>query len=178
MIRTSFPASSTSCTWLKVRARVLAWRHDLLTFLARVELLVGSSPRAHVTSCLDLGVRRAWTHGAIECVAYVAEEKKPFVVWGSGKGLRQFIYSHDLARLIIWVLRHYDEVEPIVLSGMPMLSCAVTTNISCRRTQSTNQSQLQYCRRSARRTLSHALAYLAGSWLRGWARLNAMDGHA
>ncbi len=51
------------------------------------------------------------------CLFFVAEENKPFIVWGSGKSLRQFIYSYDLARLIIWVLRHYDEVEPIILSG-------------------------------------------------------------
>lgn len=36
---------------------------------------------------------------------------------GSGKPLRQFIYSIDLAKLIIWVLREYDSVEPIILSG-------------------------------------------------------------
>jgi NAD dependent epimerase/dehydratase family len=41
----------------------------------------------------------------------------PFEVWGSGKPLRQFIYSLDLARLIIWVLREYEEVDPIILSG-------------------------------------------------------------
>ncbi|XP_072513477.1 GDP-L-fucose synthase-like [Salminus brasiliensis] len=37
-------------------------------------------------------------------------------VWGSGRALRQFIYSLDLARLCLWVLREYDEVEPIMLS--------------------------------------------------------------
>uniref|UniRef100_A0A3B4E2E6 GDP-L-fucose synthase n=1 Tax=Pygocentrus nattereri TaxID=42514 RepID=A0A3B4E2E6_PYGNA len=37
-------------------------------------------------------------------------------VWGSGHALRQFIYSLDLARLYLWVLREYDEVEPIILS--------------------------------------------------------------
>ncbi|XP_076880273.1 GDP-L-fucose synthase-like [Brachyhypopomus gauderio] len=37
-------------------------------------------------------------------------------VCGSGRGLRQFIYSLDLARLCLWVLREYDEVEPIILS--------------------------------------------------------------
>ena len=36
---------------------------------------------------------------------------------GSGKPLRQFIYSLDLAKLIIFVLRNYNEVEPIILSG-------------------------------------------------------------
>lgn len=38
-------------------------------------------------------------------------------VYGSGKPLRQFIYSLDLAKLIIWVLREYNMVEPIILSG-------------------------------------------------------------
>lgn len=31
-------------------------------------------------------------------------------------GSRQFIYSRDLARLMIWVLREYPEVDPIILS--------------------------------------------------------------
>jgi nucleoside-diphosphate-sugar epimerase len=29
---------------------------------------------------------------------------------------RQFIYSLDLAKLMIWVLRDYPEVDPIILS--------------------------------------------------------------
>lgn len=39
-----------------------------------------------------------------------------FVVFGSGKPLRQFIYSMDLARLFLWVLREYNEIDPIILS--------------------------------------------------------------
>ncbi|CAG4987702.1 unnamed protein product [Parnassius apollo] len=39
-----------------------------------------------------------------------------FTVLGSGKPLRQFIYSLDLARLFIWVLKNYTSVEPIILS--------------------------------------------------------------
>lgn len=45
-------------------------------------------------------------------------EDKVFTVLGSGKPLRQFIYSVDLAKLIIWALREYDSVEPIILSGI------------------------------------------------------------
>jgi len=37
-------------------------------------------------------------------------------VMGTGKPLRQFIYSVDLARLFLWVMRHYDSPEPIILS--------------------------------------------------------------
>jgi len=40
----------------------------------------------------------------------------PFVVSGTGKPLRQFIYSRDLAKLFIWQLREYDEIAPIILS--------------------------------------------------------------
>ncbi|KAK6053807.1 hypothetical protein COOONC_08685 [Cooperia oncophora] len=48
---------------------------------------------------------------------YVAKkEGKPLEVFGTGKPLRQFIYSLDLARLFIWVLRSYEEVDPIILS--------------------------------------------------------------
>jgi len=45
-----------------------------------------------------------------------SQEEKEFVVFGSGKPLRQFIYSLDLARLLIWTLRNYESVEPIILS--------------------------------------------------------------
>nr|CAG8552142.1 7443_t:CDS:2 [Entrophospora candida] len=48
---------------------------------------------------------------------YLAKKNKtPFIVSGTGKPLRQFIYSRDLARLIIWVLREYTEIDPIILS--------------------------------------------------------------
>ncbi|XP_053695430.1 probable GDP-L-fucose synthase [Sabethes cyaneus] len=44
------------------------------------------------------------------------QEEKVFPVYGTGKPLRQFIYSKDLAKLIIWVLRSYTSVAPIILS--------------------------------------------------------------
>jgi GDP-L-fucose synthase len=37
-------------------------------------------------------------------------------VGGSGKPLRQFIYSRDLARLMVWAVREYEDVEPLILS--------------------------------------------------------------
>ncbi|KAF8357793.1 ger-1 [Pristionchus pacificus] len=40
----------------------------------------------------------------------------PLQVFGSGKPLRQFIYSHDLARLFVWTLRNYEETAPLILS--------------------------------------------------------------
>ncbi len=41
---------------------------------------------------------------------------EPFIVAGSGKPLRQFIYSEDLAKLIIWCLESYNEKSSIILS--------------------------------------------------------------
>lgn len=44
------------------------------------------------------------------------QDEKVFPIYGTGKPLRQFIYSIDLAKLFIWVLRNYESVEPIILS--------------------------------------------------------------
>lgn len=38
------------------------------------------------------------------------------VIWGTGQPLRQFIFSEDLAKLTLWVLRQYHSVDPIILS--------------------------------------------------------------
>ena len=53
----------------------------------------------------------------LHCVFVLLEEGSPLTVWGSGSPRRQFIYSFDLARLFLWVLREYNEVDPIILSG-------------------------------------------------------------
>lgn len=38
------------------------------------------------------------------------------MISGSGRPLRQFIYSRDLARLMVWAMRDYHEIDPIILS--------------------------------------------------------------
>lgn len=49
---------------------------------------------------------------------YLAKQQRaPFTIWGTGAPLRQFIYSRDLAHLLLWVLDAYDSVEPIILAG-------------------------------------------------------------
>jgi len=54
--------------------------------------------------------------GLIHKVYNSKQTGSSLVVWGTGKPRRQFIYSRDLARLMIWVLREYEEVDPIILS--------------------------------------------------------------
>jgi len=49
--------------------------------------------------------------------AYEAKKNgTAFEIWGTGAPLRQFIYSLDLAKLFIWVMREYNEIDPIVLA--------------------------------------------------------------
>lgn len=51
---------------------------------------------------------------------YLAKKNNtPFVVYGSGKPMRQFIYSKDLAELILWSLFEYNDNSPIILSVSP-----------------------------------------------------------
>lgn len=54
--------------------------------------------------------------GLIHKIYKAKQEKKPLTIWGTGKPLRQFIYSLDLARLFLLVLREYDDCSPIILS--------------------------------------------------------------
>jgi GDP-L-fucose synthase len=51
------------------------------------------------------------------------------VVWGSGKPLREFIYSKDVADLALWVLDNYNEEEPIILSTSEEISISDVVSI-------------------------------------------------
>ena len=44
------------------------------------------------------------------------QNNEKFVVRGTGKPLRQFIYSEDLAKLILWSLEKYNSKDSIILS--------------------------------------------------------------
>ena len=60
----------------------------------------------------DAHVIPALTH---QC--YLAkQEGSEFVVRGDGKPLRQFIYSIDLVRLMMWTLEEYDSNKNLILS--------------------------------------------------------------
>jgi GDP-L-fucose synthase len=47
-----------------------------------------------------------------------------FIVWGSGKPLREFIYSKDIAKLTEWAIENYDESEPIIFTNSNEISIA------------------------------------------------------
>jgi GDP-L-fucose synthase len=49
---------------------------------------------------------------------YLAKKNKTdFTVWGSGKPLREFIYSKDIAKIAEWALEKYEGTEPLIVSG-------------------------------------------------------------
>jgi GDP-L-fucose synthase len=61
---------------------------------------------------------------------YLARENKTdFIVWGSGKPLREFIFSKDVAKLTEWVLENYNESEPIILSTSDEISIKEVVSI-------------------------------------------------
>lgn len=56
---------------------------------------------------------------------YLAKrDNTDFVVWGSGKPLREFIHSKDVAKLTEWILINYNESEPVILSTSQEISIA------------------------------------------------------
>ena len=55
--------------------------------------------------------------GLIHKACIAKDAGADFVVWGSGTPLRQFIYSNDLAKLMIWTLRSYDVRRRITGNG-------------------------------------------------------------
>ena len=49
---------------------------------------------------------------------FIAKQNKTdLTVWGSGKPLREFVFSGDIARLIIWALENYNEDSPIIFTS-------------------------------------------------------------
>jgi GDP-L-fucose synthase len=57
------------------------------------------------------------------------ENKTPLTIWGSGKPLREFIFSRDVAVLSEWVLHNYNENEPIILSTSKEISIREVVDI-------------------------------------------------
>jgi GDP-L-fucose synthase len=57
------------------------------------------------------------------------ENKTPLTIWGSGKPLREFIFSKDVSVLSEWVLHNYNENEPIILSTSEEISIREVVDI-------------------------------------------------
>lgn len=54
---------------------------------------------------------------------YLAKKNNtPLHIWGTGKAVREFIHSSDIARLTLWLMDNYTEQSPIILSRPDQVS--------------------------------------------------------
>lgn len=67
----------------------------------------------------------------IHKVFLAIKEQKPLHIWGSGKPLREFVYSHDIAKLAVWMLNNYFGEESVILSSGIENSIEELTNQIC-----------------------------------------------
>jgi len=52
------------------------------------------------------------------------ENNTDFVVWGTGRAYREFIYVDDVAKITEWVLHNYDDSTPFIISPDEEISIA------------------------------------------------------
>jgi GDP-L-fucose synthase len=45
------------------------------------------------------------------------KSNEPLKIWGSGNPQREFVYSKDVAKLVLWMLENYESAEPLILSS-------------------------------------------------------------
>ena len=61
---------------------------------------------------------------------YLAKKnKKNLTIWGTGKPIRDFIFSKDVAKLSKWALNNYNEKEPLIFSTMDNISIEYLVDI-------------------------------------------------
>lgn len=64
--------------------------------------------------------------------AYLAKKNgEKFLVWGDGSPLRQFIYSDDLARMILWALDNWESKDHLMSVNEEELSVLEVAHIIC-----------------------------------------------
>ena len=55
------------------------------------------------------------------------------IVWGSGKPMREFVYSGDIAKLALWAIDNYNEDKPIIFTSGIEISIRELTEIIARK---------------------------------------------
>jgi GDP-L-fucose synthase len=56
---------------------------------------------------------------------------KPLEIWGTGKPLREFVFSKDVAKITEWILDNYNEQEPIIISNSNEISINELVTLVC-----------------------------------------------
>jgi GDP-L-fucose synthase len=53
------------------------------------------------------------------------KNKTDFIIAGNGSPLRQFIYSQDLAKLILWAFKNYNDINNPIIMIPPHNECSI-----------------------------------------------------
>ena len=57
---------------------------------------------------------------------------KPMVLWSSGRALREFTYSKDIAEILLFLLENYDKPDPINIGSTDEISISKISEMICR----------------------------------------------
>ncbi len=60
------------------------------------------------------------------------DSEKEMVLWSSGRALREFTYSQDIAEILLFLLENYDDPEPINIGNTNEISIQQVAEIICR----------------------------------------------
>ena len=64
---------------------------------------------------LHVQAEKSWFKYYLFCIHFSATST-PLTVLGTGSASRQFMYSIDFAKLMIWAIREYEDAEPIIFA--------------------------------------------------------------
>jgi GDP-L-fucose synthase len=64
-----------------------------------------------------------------KCMRAIERDEHEIVIAGSGRPLRQFLFSHDFAQLLVWALFNYTEIDPIILAPSEEISIATVARV-------------------------------------------------
>lgn len=96
---------------------------------------------------------------------YLAKrDNTEFTIWGSGKPLRQFLFSEDFARILLWAIKNYDDAETVICSveqetaiGDVADIIANATKFEGQRVRDTSKSDGQYKRTVSNKKLMNLM---------------------
>jgi GDP-L-fucose synthase len=100
---------------LEVQSRAYRYQWDMNYVVAIPSNIYGPNDNFNIT---EGHVVPALIHK----IHIAKKTKSDLVVWGTGNPLREFVYSHDIAKLILWMLANYDDEDPIILSNSEEIS--------------------------------------------------------
>ena len=102
--------------------------------------------------------------GLIARMHACVQEKKPFSIWGTGKPLRQFVHAQDFARILTWMIFHYEDEESLIVAPDREVSILNVTEIIAKKLGYTGllhstpeKADGQYCKTAQNLKMKHVI---------------------